>query len=253
MPLSGIAQRCLLATSLIFAMLFASAAAFAADFSGIWMPRSDLDTPLTPASLALTDKARETLKSFDPRHKDSTRFCMPYGTPRNTLSTAAYPIEILQTPERMTIIFDRLGDVRRIYLDGRARPKNLWPTWLGNSLGHWKKDTLVVETLAMTSESILSDQGLPHSEDMKVSEKLSLETRDGKDLLRDEITITDPAMYAAPIKTVRYFERAPEARMSEGSGLCLLDQWRQRLEARSRSLALRANISDESGSTGDQP
>ena len=121
MPLSGIAQRCLLATSL--ATMFASAAAFAADFSGIWMPRSDLDTPLTPASLALTDKAKETLKSFDPRHKDSTRFCMPYGTPRNTLSTAAYPIEILQTPERMTIIFDRLwGTGRRTRLWSRRWP-----------------------------------------------------------------------------------------------------------------------------------
>ena len=250
MPLSGIAQRCLMATSLIFAMILASATACAADFSGIWMPRSDLDMPLQPASLALTDKAKEALKSFDPRHKDSTRFCMPYGTPRNTLSTAAYPIEILQTPERMTIIFDKLGDVRRIYLDGRARPENLWPTWLGNSLGRWDKDTLAVETLAMTSESILSDQGLPHSDDMKVSEKLSLEKRAGKDLLRDEITITDPATYGAPIKTVRFFERAPQAGMAEGSGLCLLDMWRKRLERRNRDLAIRAKISDESGAEG---
>ena len=234
----------------VFAMILASATASAADFSGIWMPRGDLDTPLQQASLALTDKAKEALKSFDPRHKDSTRFCMPYGTPRNTLSTAGYPIEILQTAERMTIIFDRLGDVRRIYLDGRARPENLWPTWLGNSLGNWEKDTLVVETLAMTSESILSDQGLPHSDDMKVSEKLSLEKRDGKDLLRDEITITDPTMYSAPIKAVRFFERAPQARMSEGSALCLLDQWRKRLETRNRDLAIRAHVSDESGAGG---
>jgi hypothetical protein len=227
-----------------------SATASAADFSGIWMPRADLDTPLQAATLTLTEKAKETLKSFDPRRRDSTRFCMPYGTPRNTLSTAPYPIEILQRPERLTIIFDRLGDVRRIFLDGRARPKNLWPTWLGHSLGHWDGDALVVDTLAMTSESILSDQGLPHSDDMKLSERLSLVKRDGKDLLRDEITIADPAMYGAPIKTVRFFEHAPQAQMSEGSGLCLLDQWRKRLEARTRDLAERAHVSDESGDRG---
>ena len=253
MLFSEVTRHCRTAIPVAFATMFASAAASAADFSGIWMPRSDLDAPLELASLALTDKAKDALKSFDPRHKDSTRFCMPYGTPRNTLSTAAYPIEIVQTPEHLTIIFDKLGDVRRIYLDGRARPQNLWPTWLGHSLGNWEQDTLVVETLAMTSESILSDQGLPHSDNMKVSEKLSLEKRDGKDLLRDEIAISDPAMYSAPIKTVRFFERAPQTRMSEGSGLCLLDQWRKRLEARNRDLAIRAHVSDESGAAGGRP
>ncbi len=216
------------------------------------MPRADLDTPLRAADLPLTDKAKKAVASFNPAHQDSTRFCMPYGTPRNTLATAPYPIEILQTPERLTVIFDRLGDVRRVFLDGRARPKNLWPTWLGHSLGHWENDTLAIETLAMTSESILSDQGLPHSDDMKVSEKLKLEKRGGVELLRDEITIDDPAMYGAPIKTVRYFERAPQARMSEGSGLCLLDQWRKRLEVRTRDLALRAGVTDESNGQGGE-
>ena len=77
---------------------------------------------------------------------------MRYGTPRNTLSTAPYPLEIVQRPERLTMIFDRLGDVRRVFLDGRARPNPLWPTWLGHSLGHWEGETLVIETVAMTQE-----------------------------------------------------------------------------------------------------
>ena len=210
----------------------------AADFSGIWMPASDLDTPLSADTLPLTEAAKAALAKFEPGRQDSTRFCMPYGTPRNTLASAPYPIEILQRPERLTIIFDQLGDVRRIFLDGRARPENLWPTWLGHSLGHWDGDTLVIETLALTSESILSDQGLPHSEDMTVTERLSFVKQNGKELLRDEIMITDPAMYAAPIKVTRFFRRAPEAQMSEGSGLCLLDQWRKRLEDRNKDLAL---------------
>jgi hypothetical protein len=209
----------------------AMAADTPADFSGIWMPVADADTALSADKLSLTEQGKEALAAFDPRRQDSTRFCMPYGTPRNILSTAPYPIEVLQRPERLTVIFDRLGDVRRIFTDGRAHPDGMWPNWLGHSIGTWEGKTLVIDTVALTSESILSDQGLPHSEEMKISERLSL---DDEGQLRDEITITDPVMYETPIKAVRIFRRAPKAQMSEGSAICLLDQWRKQLETRNR-------------------
>ena len=208
-----------------------------ADFSGVWVPAAGATDALAPDRLRMTARAKAALAVFDPRHHDSTRFCMPYGTPRNTLSTAPYPLEIVQRPERLTIIFDRLGDVRRVFLDGRARPDPLWPTWLGHSLGRWEGKTLVIETLALTKESILSDVGLPHSEDMRVVERLSLASREGVRWLVDDITITDPAMYDAPIKVTRQFRRADGAQLSEGSVLCLMDQWRQDLERRNQTLA----------------
>jgi len=207
------------------------------NFSGVWVPVADLSAALVPAELRMTDRAKAALAAFDPRHFDSTRFCMPYGTPRNTLATAPYPMEIVQRPERLTMIFDRLGDVRRIFLDGRARPNPLWPTWLGHSLGRWEGKVLVIETLALTKESILSDSGLPHSEDMRVVERLSLRTRGGTQWLEDEITIADPTMYEAPIKVTQRFRRAEGAQLSEGSVACLLDQWRQDLERRNQALA----------------
>jgi hypothetical protein len=233
-------------------LCMSAGSSWAADFSGKWLPATDLDAPLKAADLRLASKAKAALESFDARREDSTRYCMPYGTPRNTLATAPYPIEILQRPERLTIVFDRLGDVRRIFLDGRARPENLWPTWLGNSLGHWQGETLVIDTLAMTTESILNEQGLPHSEDMRLGERLSLVKMKGAELLRDEITITDSAMYDAPIKVTRFFRRAPDVQMSEGSALCLLDQWRKRLEARNRDLALGTARVGEPESGGGQ-
>jgi hypothetical protein len=206
-----------------------------ADFAGIWMPLSA--ATLSAADVRMTERGKAALADFDPRRHDSTRFCMPYGTPRNTLSTAPYPLEILQRPERLTMIFDRLGDVRRIFLDARPRPDPLWPTWLGHSLGHWEGKTLVVETVALTKESVLTEAGLPHSEDMKVVERLALRSGNGVSILRDEITITDPAMYTTPIKAVREFRRADDAQMSEGSVSCLVDQWREDLERRTRTLA----------------
>jgi hypothetical protein len=205
----------------------------AVDFSGIWMPEAGADT-LSAETLPLTEKGRAALAAFDPLRNESTRFCMPYGTPRNILSTAPYPIEILQRPEQITIIFDRLGDVRRIFTDGRDHPQDPWPTWLGHSTARWEGHTLVIDTVAMTPESILTDDGLPHSEQMHISERLSII---GRDRFQDEITITDPVMYEKPFTVVRTFHRAPEAQMSEGSAICLLDQWRDQLEARNRALA----------------
>jgi len=227
----------------------ASPSAAPADLSGVWIPVAGPTDALTADNVRLTERARVALAAFDPRHHDSTRFCMPYGTPRNTLSTAPYPVEILQRPERLTMIFDRLGDVRRVFLDGRARPKPLWPTWLGHSLGHWEGKTLVIETLALTKESILNDNGLPHSEDMRVVERLSVSTRDGVQWLQDEIAITDPAMYETPIKVTRRFRRVDGAPMSEGSVSCLLDQWRQDLETHNRTLVdeLRQSAGSDKG------
>jgi len=206
-----------------------------ADFSGTWVPVPS--AALDAATLSMTSAAKAAYEAFDPRRHDSTRFCMPYGTPRNTLATAPYPVEILQRPERLTMIFDRLGDVRRVFLDGRARPDPLWPTWLGHSVGHWDGRTLVIETVGLTKESVLSDAGLPHSEDARVVERLHLQRKGDTDWLEDEITIIDPAMYETPIKTTRRLQRADGAQLSEGSVLCLLDQWRQDLEQRNRALA----------------
>ena len=105
-------------------------------------------------------------------------------------------------------------------------------------MGRWDGDALLIDTIAMTTESILNDQGLPHSESMTVSERLALVKRDGKEFLRDDITISDPDMYGAPIKVTRLFRRSSDTQMSEGSALCLLDQWRKRLEDRNKALAL---------------
>jgi len=213
--------------------LMTSTAATASDLSGIWVPEGGAPL-LSPEGLPLTDKGKTALAAFDPQRHDSTRFCMPYGTPRNILSTAPYPIQILERPEQITIIFDRLGDVRRLFMDGRDHPLDPWPTWLGHSTARWEGRTLVIDTVAMTHESILTDTGLPHSEQMRVSERLSFIDRDR---FQDEITITDPVMYEKPFTVVRTFRRAPEAQMSEGSAICLLDQWRDQLEARNRALA----------------
>lgn len=62
---------------------------------------------------------------------------------------ADFMFELLLTPEQ-TVLVSTDGTVRHIYTDGRSHPKpeDLWPTPVGDSIGHWEGTTLVVDTLA---------------------------------------------------------------------------------------------------------
>ncbi len=215
---------------------FSVHAAEATDLSGVWVSVPAAGNAWDTDALPLTAAARSFLGEFEPARRDSTFFCMPYGTPRNTLNTSPEPIEILQTPNQVTLLFDRLGDTRRIFTDGRDFPEDPIPSWMGYSIGTWQGNVLQVDTIAMTAESILTDTGLPHSEAMTMRERFSLVTRDGETLLKDEITLTDAEHYSTPLQTERWFVRSPHTPFSEGSALCLQNQWRQRLEAINREL-----------------
>jgi hypothetical protein len=218
------------------AFVVAQSATAGVDLSGTWVPAADLVSGLNADDLQLTPEAVEAVGQFDSERFDSTAFCMPYGTPRNTLATAPYPLEIVQRPEQVTVIFDGLGDVRRIFTDGRSHPEDPIPSWMGYSVGTWDDETLLVETQAMTRESILSDAGLPHSDTMLLEERWRLVEHNDESLLQVELSIVDPVYYREPVEAMRLFRRAPHATMSEGPGLCLLDQWSVELEETNRKL-----------------
>ncbi|MGD2166924.1 MAG: hypothetical protein PVF63_02385 [Gammaproteobacteria bacterium] len=213
-----------------------------ADFSGIWVPVADRAQGWNKPELPLTERGAAALAAYDSRRHDSTRFCMPMGTPRNTLAIAGYPIEILQTPTQMTMIFDGRGDIRRIFLDGRGHPPDPIPGWMGHSIGGWRDATLNVDTIGMTAQSRLSADGLPHSDAMQVRETWRLVEEDSETLLKIVLHIDDPVTYDRALEAVRYFRRAPFAMPRETAAFCQLDQWREQLERHSKaqSMQLRA-------------
>jgi hypothetical protein len=206
-----------------------------ADLSGIWMPDSRRAEPW-PDPLPLTAEARRQMDAFDPATRDPASFCMPFGTPRNTLSTE-FPLEIVQTPARLTMIVQpdlSNVEVRRIDVDGRVLPKEPDPSWFGTSVGKWEGATLVVETVGIETDVIVSSTGLPHSDALRIEERLSV-VRDperGK-VLVDEMTLHDTKAYTKPLKVRRYFTWAPNAQMREshcGERLWIEKLWRDRLE-----------------------
>ncbi|HEU4625113.1 MAG TPA: hypothetical protein VFS52_10145 [Steroidobacteraceae bacterium] len=230
--------------ALAIAILLTSSAVAAAtpDFSGIWLPDPARAEPW-PTELPLTPAARAQMQAFDPATRDPISFCMPFGTPRNTLATDS-AIEIIQTPGRLTLIFQPdLSNVetRRVYLDGRTLPAEPDPSWFGTSIGTWDGDTLVIETVGIETDALVSGNGLPHSDALRIVERLRIENEPGAGkVLIDEMTLHDSKAYTAPIVTRRYFTWAPNAPLREShcaERLWIDKLWRDRLaeHARARS------------------
>ncbi len=206
-----------------------------ADFTGTWLPDAHR-APAWPARLPLAPAARRFMDSFDPQQSDPTTFCMPFGTPRNMLQTE-YPLEIVQTPQRLVMVLQpnlANAEVRRIWLDGRELPTSPQPSWFGTSRGHWDGETLVIETVGLRGDAIISQNGLPHSADLRVFERLRIvRDADRGKVLIDDIELRDPQAFLQPIRTRRYYSWAPLARSRDSTcvdAMWSAKLWRERLK-----------------------
>jgi hypothetical protein len=96
--------------------------------------------------------------------------------------------------------------MRRVYLDGRKPSQKVLddPTYAGYSTGHWERDTLVVDTVAIRGDTFI--EGItPHSEAMTVDERIRLIE---PTLLEDRITVNDPKALTKPWETVKTYRKA---------------------------------------------
>lgn len=204
------------------------------DFSGIWLPDARR-AQAWPATLPLTPMSRRFMERFNPVESDPTTLCMPFGTPRNMLQTE-YPLEIAQTPQRVVVMLQpnlANAEVRRIPLTG-ALPDKPEPSWFGTSRGRWQGATLVIETAGLRDDALISENGIPHSGQLRVVERLHMlnDAARGKVLI-DDIELHDAQAYTAPLKTRRYFSWAPNARLRDPTcvdALWIDKLWRERLQ-----------------------
>jgi hypothetical protein len=147
-----------------------------------------------------------------------------------------YPVEFIQRPEQLTIIYETHNEVRRVFLDGRRiDPRDVLPSRGGVSYGHWEGDTLVVETTGLV-ESV--DQATAHGENARIVERYTPFERDGMRRLRVEVTIHDPEFYTEPPTITREYTELAEGRMLDYS--CPEPDWEEHLEELRRAAAERA-------------
>jgi hypothetical protein len=137
--------------------------------------------------------------------------CVPNGMPN--IMTQPYPIEILLTPGKATIMIEAYSQWRQIFTDGRAHPDDPDLTFNGHSIGHWEGDTLVVDTVGFTTDTRIGNSfGTQHSEKMRIAERLRLT---GPDTLTIETTVIDPEALTKPWVTTRNYGRHRDWTLAE--------------------------------------
>ena len=162
--------------------------------------------------------------------------------PSMMLSTVSYPIEIVQHASRLVMVAELETQVRRVYLDGRPHPDNFLSQGVGHSVGTWDGDALVIDT-ALLSEWQL--RPWPRTEATQIVERVYLTKLDkiaarptgfvasvekpiNDDVLVDEITLTDPKLYAGPQRRTAYFQRMADTATLEYA--CSAEHWLEALE-----------------------
>ena len=161
---------------------------------GIYATPSKDPVSMTPWAQAKYDAAKPgygSKASVDTT--DPILRCNPSGVPR--ILYWPQPFEIVQTPERVFMFFEHERVWRQIWTDGRNHPKDLEPTWMGDSIGKWEGDTFVVDTIGLNDKSWLDAYGHPHSEELHVVERYR---RPDSNTLTLQFTVEDPKAYTTP-------------------------------------------------------
>jgi hypothetical protein len=147
--------------------------------------------------LPYQDWAREErerrVANFGVENPDS--HCLPLG--HMQFHTHNQPREIIQSEDRLIILYEASAGVREIFLDGRSLPEqgSALPYWYGYSVGHWEGDTLVVVSNNFRDNGWLDFYGSPTTDKLFITERFNRPTY-GK--LEIDIIIEDPGAYTEP-------------------------------------------------------
>jgi hypothetical protein len=160
------------------------------DLGGVWNGQRTVsqDGPaMLPWAAELVAK-RATTSYAD----DFEARCLPGGPPR----AAPYHTSLFSTPKLVLMLFEGNTHMyRQLFVDGSEHPKDLKPTWYGDSRGHWDGDTLVVDTIGLKDISWIDMPGHPHSTQMHLTERFH---RRDYGNLEIQVTIDDPGAYSKP-------------------------------------------------------
>jgi hypothetical protein len=128
--------------------------------------------------------------------EDPVLRCFAPGVPR-----IGPPDKIVQRAGELVFLYEDVSGsfFRIVPSDGRPHPTANEPSYLGDAVGHWEGDTLVVETMNFNDMTWLTDNGAFHTTDLRVVERL----RRNGDTLEWTATAHDPAVLAAPYEAPR--------------------------------------------------
>ena len=186
------------------------------DFTGVWDhprvgdvtrngngcgARSEGCKQVGNGELSYTDWGLQQWKDVAHRF-DYSAHCLPWGYTRAWQTE--YPAEIMQNPQRLAILWESNNIFHVVFTDGRDHPKDLDPTWMGHSIGHYEGDTLVIDSVGFNGKTWLDTAEHPSSDALHVTEHIRY--IDPQHLAYD-VTWDDPKTYTKPVKNTRTFTR----------------------------------------------
>ena len=169
------------------------------DLSGLWRAESyrwvnnllpdGVEAPFLPWAAELYKKRQATMG-----HEVPMTFCMPHGVP-DAMLVNGHPFKIVQTPNLVVHLYEEFTKYRQMHTDGRPLPVDPNPTWYGYSVGRWEGETFVVDSAGFKEGSWLTNQGHPHTEALRTTERFRRINFGDMEL---NVIIDDPKAYARP-------------------------------------------------------
>ena len=163
------------------------------DLSGLWRTdatgtaetgKAEDAIKAQPWAVALWKKRKETLGRDAP-----SVLCLPTGVQIDDDVG-----KIVQTSNLLLMLWSGTR-YREVFLDGRPLPVDPNPDWLGYSVGHWEGDTLVIETAGFNDKTWLDEDGHPHTEKLRVTERIHRSDFGHLEVVR---TMVDPGALVQP-------------------------------------------------------
>jgi hypothetical protein len=127
-----------------------------------------------------------------PEMRPPAERCLSRGIPPMVVPPYNANYQIVQTRDYVMILGEMINDARIIRLNGQHFPGEI-KTWLGDSIGHWEGDALIVQTIDFRQE--ISHHRLLSTDLMTLSERFEIV---GENEIFYSFKVTDPAIYTRP-------------------------------------------------------
>ncbi len=187
-------------------------------FNGIWLIAEDTPAlltvdgelpPLLPEAKAVYEQHQRARASGD-TYFDRATWCAAVGVPR--LLVANHPFELMVDKRQVGFFFQWNRWVRLVDMSGEPL-EPYYPLSLGTATGKWQDDgTLVINSAGLMHETIMDHAGLPHSDELVMTETLRLLDAD---TLENHIRFEDPLTFSAPWEARLVYRRQHGARLQE--------------------------------------
>jgi len=153
--------------------------------------------------------AKLKMESSDGDADDTGAVCMQPGILRAPAAPFSSAFSVFPSPDKIVLPYWELSGsrVRRIYLN-RPHPKDLLPTWNGDSIGHWEGDTLVVDTIGFNDKSWLSGNMAPHTEETRLIERMRQIQHNGNTYIEVAAVVEDRKALTSAYTYTRYYKKS---------------------------------------------